>query len=93
MNSDADPISLSHFIKEKTALTKLIDESSDLIFEESQKAYNLGLFDEIPTALPSFLFGKHRHHSIKLDTGGLHAFSTVNAFKPQFALAWPNLNI
>ena len=43
--------------------------------------------------MPDFLFGKHRHQQIKLEEGGLSAISTVNAMKPQYALAWPNLNL
>lgn len=53
----------------------------------------MDLWNEIPNKMPDFLFGKYRCKQLELNDNGRNIKSNIHDEKPQYALAWPNINL
>jgi|JI10StandDraft_1071094.scaffolds.fasta_scaffold07364_8 hypothetical protein len=50
-------------------------------------------WDNFPQDHPNYLFGKYRNKNLELKNNGASLKSNINSDKPQYGLAWPNINL
>jgi hypothetical protein len=92
MDASPDPTSLSHFLKQKESLAKLVQETSSLILQESQHPEHRHEWADCSKVRQEFLFGKYRHQQLEVKGNGAAVRSSIHGNKC-FALGWPNLNL
>ena len=88
--SKPDPLNTVGFNDEKVRLAKLISNETDLIRNPAQKAESIS---EFPSPEVSYRFSKYKHEMLTSKNEGSIVVSSISALKPQYALAWPNLNL
>lgn len=88
--SKPDPLNTANFNDEKIRLAKLISNETELIRDQAQKAESIS---EFPSTEMGYRFSKYRHEMLTSKNEGSAVVSSISALKPQYALAWPNLNL